>query len=63
MMGDGEHVAAACSHVAATQKTTCGPWKQVLQGSLKRNESMRESRYFQIATVRRDGHPSNRTVV
>jgi len=40
-----------------------GPWKQLIQTSLKRNEKVRHSRYFQIATVRRDGKPSNRTVV
>ena len=39
------------------------PWRTLLQQSLRRNEKVRHSRYFQIATVRPDGRPANRTVV
>jgi pyridoxamine 5'-phosphate oxidase len=39
------------------------PWKILLQQSLRRNERLRNSKYFQIATVRPDGKPANRSVV
>lgn len=39
------------------------PWRTLLQQSLRRNEKIRHSKYLQIATVRPDGRPSNRTVV
>ncbi|GAB4815297.1 hypothetical protein N2152v2_002343 [Parachlorella kessleri] len=39
------------------------PWKEVLQLALKRNAKWRESKYVQLATVRPDGKPANRTVV
>lgn len=39
------------------------PWKQLLQQSLRKNEALRNAKYFQIATVRPDGRPANRTVV
>ncbi len=42
---------------------TSAPWKEVLQKALKRNAKNRESKYVQIATVRPDGRPANRTVV
>ena len=39
------------------------PWRQDLRASLERNKSDPVSRYLQLATVRRDGSPANRTVV
>ena len=39
------------------------PWKQLLQQTLRKNDRLRHSKYFQIATVRPDGRPANRTVV
>lgn len=42
---------------------TSAPWKEVMQRALKRNSKNRESKYMQIATVRPDGRPANRTVV
>jgi PPOX class probable FMN-dependent enzyme len=39
------------------------PWKILLQQSLRKNERLRHSKYFQIATVRPDGRPANRSVV
>ena len=38
-------------------------WYEDLKLSLKKNDKVRESRYFQIASVDADGMPSNRTVV
>ncbi|PSC70073.1 pyridoxamine 5 -phosphate oxidase isoform B [Micractinium conductrix] len=39
------------------------PWREVLQRALKKNSNCRHSRYVQLATVRPDGRPANRTVV
>lgn len=39
------------------------PWLSILNGALHRNRSKPDSRYFQLATVKADGHPTNRTVV
>jgi hypothetical protein len=42
---------------------TAAPWKEPLQRALKKNAGSRDSRYVQLATVRPDGRPANRTVV
>jgi pyridoxamine 5'-phosphate oxidase len=39
------------------------PWRPILSGVLHRNRSKPYSRYFQLATVKANGHPTNRTVV
>lgn len=39
------------------------PWRLLLSRSLHTNRSLPYSRYFQLATLRADGHPANRTVV
>ncbi|AFY82144.1 Npun_F5749 family FMN-dependent PPOX-type flavoprotein [Oscillatoria acuminata] len=39
------------------------PWRSPLNHALHRNRSRPESRYFQLATIRPDGTPANRTVV
>ncbi len=39
------------------------PWRSPLNQALQRNRSRPESRYFQLATVRPNGTPANRTVV
>lgn len=38
-------------------------WREPLDRALERHRSQPHSRYFQLATVRSDGHPANRTVV
>lgn len=43
--------------------STLPPWRQDLRASLERNRSDAASRYLQLATVRVDGSPANRTVV
>ena len=43
--------------------TPLAPWRQVLARSLHRNRALIYARYFQLATVRADGRPANRTVV
>jgi hypothetical protein len=43
--------------------TTMPQWRVMLQRSLKKNKSLASSRYVQLATVRPDGRPANRTVV
>ncbi|MEO0456243.1 MAG: Npun_F5749 family FMN-dependent PPOX-type flavoprotein [Cyanobacteria bacterium P01_A01_bin.114] len=39
------------------------PWRASLAGALHRNRTHPYARYFQLATVRPDGTPANRTVV
>lgn len=39
------------------------PWRSPLSRALHRNRSLPYARYFQLATVRGDGAPANRTVV
>jgi PPOX class probable FMN-dependent enzyme len=39
------------------------PWRSFLANALKKNRNQPHSRYFQLATVRSDGIPANRTVV
>ncbi|HEY9663119.1 MAG TPA: pyridoxamine 5'-phosphate oxidase family protein, partial [Allocoleopsis sp.] len=42
---------------------TLAPWRSILTGALHRNRSLPDSHYVQLATVRADGRPANRTVV
>jgi pyridoxamine 5'-phosphate oxidase len=42
---------------------TLAPWRPLLARALHRNRSRPYSRYFQLATLRPDGRPANRTVV
>ncbi|MEK0180542.1 MAG: pyridoxamine 5'-phosphate oxidase [Oscillatoriales cyanobacterium] len=42
---------------------TLAPWRSHLAGTLHRNRILPVSRYLQLATVRADGRPANRTVV
>ncbi|MFB8790532.1 MAG: Npun_F5749 family FMN-dependent PPOX-type flavoprotein [Potamolinea sp.] len=39
------------------------PWRSLLAHAIYQNRSLAYSRYFQLATVREDGYPANRTVV
>ncbi len=39
------------------------PWRTHLSAALHRNRSLVYAQYFQLATVRQDGTPANRTVV
>ena len=39
------------------------PWRSSLARALHRNRSLAYARYLQLATVRADGRPANRTVV
>ena len=39
------------------------PWRSFLANALKKNRAQLHSRYFQLATVRSDGTPANRTMV
>ena len=39
------------------------PWRSILAGVLHRNRSLAYARYLQLATVRSDGYPANRTLV
>lgn len=39
------------------------PWRSPLSRALHRNRSLPNARYLQLATIRSDGKPANRTVV
>ncbi|NEO25499.1 MAG: pyridoxamine 5'-phosphate oxidase [Kamptonema sp. SIO4C4] len=39
------------------------PWRSQLARALHKSRNLRESRYFQLATVTPEGYPKNRTVV
>ncbi|OLP19377.1 pyridoxamine 5'-phosphate oxidase [Leptolyngbya sp. 'hensonii'] len=39
------------------------PWRSLLTGALHRNRSLPYARYVQLATVRPNGRPANRTLV
>ena len=39
------------------------PWRDAIARALHRNRSLVYARYLQLATVRENGHPANRTVV
>ncbi|MEL4896159.1 Npun_F5749 family FMN-dependent PPOX-type flavoprotein [Crocosphaera sp. Alani8] len=39
------------------------PWRSIVSRALHRNRSLPNARYFQLATVDREGNPANRTVV
>jgi pyridoxamine 5'-phosphate oxidase len=43
--------------------TSLAPWRSILARSLHRNRALAYARYFQLATLRTDGRPANRTVV
>lgn len=43
--------------------TSLALWRPVLARALYRNRALAYARYFQLATVREDGRPANRTVV
>ena len=51
------------SRVDLTQLDPLAPWRSPLSKALHRNRSQPFARYFQLATVRPDGTPANRTVV
>ncbi|MGD1949508.1 MAG: Npun_F5749 family FMN-dependent PPOX-type flavoprotein [Leptolyngbyaceae cyanobacterium] len=42
---------------------TLAPWRSALARALHRNRARAYSRYLQLATITKDGKPSNRTVV
>jgi pyridoxamine 5'-phosphate oxidase len=44
-------------------KAALAPWRSPLAHALHRNRSLPNSRYAQLATVRPDGFPANRTLV
>ncbi len=47
----------------AAVRSPAAPWREVLQRALQANQACRHSRYVQLATVRPDGRPANRTIV
>ncbi len=46
-----------------TMSLTSTPWRSLLARALHKNRSLPYARYFQLATVRANGLPANRTVV
>jgi pyridoxamine 5'-phosphate oxidase len=43
--------------------TDLAPWRSPLAKALHLNRALPSARYFQLATIRPNGHPANRTVV
>lgn len=56
--GEGEEGTTPTSMSAGA-----APWRALVEKSLARNRALPNARYIQIATVRPDGRPANRTVV
>ncbi|GLI67831.1 hypothetical protein VaNZ11_012113 [Volvox africanus] len=55
---------AFAAEVAAVAGRLSTPiWRDKIQKSLNKNKHLANSRYVQLATVRQDGRPANRTVV
>jgi pyridoxamine 5'-phosphate oxidase len=48
---------------STADKVALAPWRSPLASALHRNRSLPNSRYAQLATVRSDGFPANRTLV
>lgn len=49
-------------HLNQNLRTSLAPWRSLLTGAIERNPSP-NARYLQLATVRADNRPANRTVV
>lgn len=49
--------------MAAALSALAAPWKAKLQQSLVQNKSLVYAKYLQLATIKLDGRPANRTVV
>ncbi len=43
--------------------TPAAPWKAAVEGALKSNADNPASNFMQLATIKPDGRPSNRTLV
>ena len=44
-------------------RAMAAPWRDTILKSLKKNSRLAYARYAQLATVREDGRPANRTIV
>jgi len=51
------------SAAQAAMSAGAAPWRAIVEKSLAKNRVIPAARYIQIATVRPDGRPANRTVV
>ncbi|GIL90851.1 hypothetical protein Vretifemale_18572 [Volvox reticuliferus] len=56
-------MAFATEVTAVAGRLTAPIWRDKIQKSLSKNKHLANSRYVQLATVRQDGRPANRTVV
>ncbi|GIL57782.1 hypothetical protein Vafri_12929 [Volvox africanus] len=56
-------MAFAAEVAAVAGRLTTPIWRDKIQRSLSKNKHLANSRYVQLATVRQDGRPANRTVV
>jgi hypothetical protein len=55
------HAAAAAASLSTT--AAAAPWRALLQRSCATNANLPYAKYMQLASVRTDGRPANRTVV
>lgn len=61
--GPWSRITAMAAPAAAAPLRAVAPWRDVLKRALGANRGVRHSRYVQLATVRPDGRPANRSVV
>jgi len=57
------HPSSAAPNASSAQSESLAPWRSSLSRALHRNRSQPFARYFQLATVKPDLTPANRTVV
>lgn len=53
----------AAPSAAAAAAAAAAPWREALQRALAANAALPHAKYVQLATVRPDGRPANRTIV
>lgn len=57
------YIAFASHQQMTTSSCKVVPWKELLDSSLAVNKHLIHSKYMQIATIKKNGRPANRTVV
>jgi len=62
-MAEAESKSSAESQTSAEAQGQLAPWRSPLSRALHRNRALAYARYAQLATVKSDGRPANRTVV
>jgi hypothetical protein len=61
--GSSERMQTSATNSSDVRSSRPTDWRACLQEALKRGEECKDSPYVQLATIRPDGRPANRTVV